>query len=101
MIRAMQIAFLLYDGFTSLDAVGPYDVLNRLPGAEAVFVAEQAGPVETEARSLSLLAERPLAEVTSPDILVVPGGMGNRELLEREPLLEWIRAVHETTTWTT
>jgi transcriptional regulator GlxA family with amidase domain len=97
----MQIAFLLYDGFTSLDAIGPYDVLNRIPGSEVVFVAEQAGPVETEARSLKLIAERPLAEVTSPDVLVVPGGMGNRGLLEDETLLSWLRDVHETTTWTT
>ncbi len=100
-VRAMQIAFLLYDGFTSLDAIGPYDVLNRIPGAEVVFVAEQAGPVETEARSLKLIAEKPIDEVPSPDIVVVPGGMGSRALLDNETLLGWLRKVHETTTWTT
>jgi transcriptional regulator GlxA family with amidase domain len=97
----MQIAFLLYEGFTSLDAIGPYDVLNHVPGAEPVFVAEQRGPVTTEAGSLSLVATRALEEVPSPDILVVPGGYGNRRLLEHEPLLDWIRGAHETTTWTT
>jgi transcriptional regulator GlxA family with amidase domain len=97
----MQIAFLLYEGFTSLDAIGPYDVLNRIPGAEAVFVAEQRGPVTTEAGSLSLVASHALEAVPSPDILVVPGGYGNRALLEHEPLLGWIRRAHETTTWTT
>jgi putative intracellular protease/amidase len=97
----MQIAFLLYEGVTALDAIGPYDVLNRVPGAEAVFVAEHRGPVTTEAGSLALVASCALEEVPSPDILVVPGGYGNRALLEHEPLLDWIRTAHATTTWTT
>jgi transcriptional regulator GlxA family with amidase domain len=97
----MQIAFLLFPGFTSLDAVGPYDVLSRIPGAEAVFVAERAGPVTNEVGSLSLVAERGLGELTNPDVLVVPGGLGTRRLLEDAPLLDWLRGAHETTTWTT
>ena len=97
----MQIAFLLYDGITALDAIGPYDVLNRLPAADVVFVAEQPGTVTTEAGSLSLVATHSLDAVREPDVLVVPGGLGNRKLLEHEPLLDWIRTVHDTTTWTT
>jgi putative intracellular protease/amidase len=97
----MQIAFLLYPGFTALDAIGPYDVLNRLPGAEVVFVAEQPGPITTEAGSLSLVATHSLEQVSAPDILVVPGGYGNRGLLEHRPLLDWLAAAHEATTWTT
>ncbi len=97
----MQVALVLYDGFTALDIIGPYDVLNALPHSEPVFVAEQAGPVANESRSLSLVADRSLSEVTSPDIVVVPGGLGTRVLLEHEPLLSWLREVHETTTWTT
>jgi putative intracellular protease/amidase len=97
----MQIAFLLYDRFTALDAIGPFDVLGQLPDAEPVFVAEQAGPVANDSGRLSLVAERSLDEVTVPDIVVVPGGLGTRVLLEREPLLEWLRTAHESTTWTT
>ena len=97
----MQIAYLLYDGFTALDITGPHDVFNSVPGNEAVFVAEKPGPIRNESDTLSLVADASLAEVTRPDIVVVPGGFGNRTLLEHEPLHEWIRAVHETTTWTT
>jgi putative intracellular protease/amidase len=97
----MQIAYLLYDRFTALDIIGPHDVLNSVPGNEAVFVAENAGPVRNESDTLSLLADASLDEVLSPDIVVVPGGFGNRVLLEHEPLHDWIRTVHETTTWTT
>src|SRR5205807_1524828 len=75
--------------------------LNRLPGAEVAFVAEQAGPVSTEAGSLTLNASHSLQQVLAPEILVVPGGLGNRRLLEHEPLLGWIAAVHDKTTWTT
>jgi transcriptional regulator GlxA family with amidase domain len=97
----MQIAYLLYERFTALDITGPHDVFNSVPGNEAIFVAEQAGPVRNESNTLSLVADASLAEVTSPDIVVVPGGFGNRMLLEHEPLHAWIRDVHETSTWTT
>jgi transcriptional regulator GlxA family with amidase domain len=97
----MQIAYLLYERFTALDITGPHDVFNSVPGNEAVFVAEKAGPVRNESDTLALVADASLDEVRSPDIVVVPGGFGNRALLEHEPLHEWIRAVHETTTWTT
>jgi len=97
----MQVAYLLYDRFTALDITGPHDVLNSVPGNESIFVAERAGPVRNESDTLSLVADASLDEITSPDIVVVPGGFGNRMLLEHEPLHEWIRGVHETSTWTT
>ena len=97
----MQIAFLLYDGFTALDITGPYDVLQNLPGSDPVFVAEQAGPVRNESRTLALVADQSLQDVPAPDIVVVPGGLGTRVLLEHEPLLTWLRTAHESTTWTT
>jgi putative intracellular protease/amidase len=97
----MQIAYLLYDRFTALDIIGPHDVLNSVPGNESIFVAEKPGSIRNESDTLSLVADASLAEVQSPDIIVVPGGFGNRILLEHEPLHEWIRAVHETSTWTT
>ena len=97
----MQIAYLLYDRFTALDIVGPHEVFNSVPGNESIFVAEQSGPVRNESDTLSLVADASIDEVRSPDILVIPGGFGTRKLLDHEPLLEWIRQVHETSTWTT
>jgi putative intracellular protease/amidase len=97
----MQIAYLLYDRFTALDIIGPHDVLNSVPGNESVFVAEERGPVRNESDTLSLVADASIDEVRSPDIVVVPGGFGNRALLEHEPLHDWIRTVHENTAWTT
>jgi transcriptional regulator GlxA family with amidase domain len=97
----MEIAIPLYDGFTALDAVGPYDVLSRIPGAEVKFVAVEPGPKRTENDMLSMTAEYALSEVTSPEVLVVPGGYGTRRLLDDEALLSWIRGVHETSTYTT
>jgi transcriptional regulator GlxA family with amidase domain len=97
----MQIVFLLYDRFTALDITGPHEVLNSVPGNESIFVAENRGPIRNESDTLSLVADASLAEVPNPDILVVPGGYGTRALLEHEPLLGWIREVHETTAWTT
>jgi transcriptional regulator GlxA family with amidase domain len=97
----MNTAILLYDGFTALDAIGPYEVLSRIPGARATFVAAEPGPVRTDNDMLSLIADRALADVTAPDVVLVPGGPG--EVAERAggPALEWLRKVHETSTWTT
>jgi putative intracellular protease/amidase len=97
----MLITIPLYDRFTALDAVGPYEVLARLPGAEVVFVAEEAGPVRTDTRALTLVAERSLADVDACDVVVVPGGPGTREMLEPQPLHDWLRAIDATTQWTT
>ena len=97
----MNIAILLYDRFTALDAVGPYEVLRALPGAQVSFVAKTAGVQRNDAGSLRLVAERDLGSVTSADIVVVPGGPG-QETAERDPeILEWLRAIHATTQWTT
>jgi len=97
----MNTAILLYDGFTALDAIGPYEVLSRLPGGSVTFVAAEAGPVRTDNGMLTVQAERSLAEVRAPEIVLVPGGPG--EVAERAggPALDWLRAAHETSTWTT
>jgi len=95
------ITIPLYDRFTALDAVGPYEVLSRLPGAEIVFVAEEAGPVRTDTRALTLVAERALADIDACDVVVVPGGPGTREMLQPQPLHDWLRAIDATTQWTT
>ena len=97
----MQVAYLLYDRFTALDITGPHDVLNSVPGTESIFVAEEAGPVRNESDTLSLVADAAIPDITEPDVLVVPGGFGTRALLDHQPLLDWIRSVHERTTWTT
>ncbi|MEU4035105.1 DJ-1/PfpI family protein [Streptomyces collinus] len=96
----MQIAVVVYDGFTALDAVGPYEILVRTPGAETVFVGERPGPVRTDTGALGIVADRSLAEVTRPDVVVVPGGPGQSALMEHRPLLDWLRAVDATSTWT-
>ncbi|HTD57477.1 MAG TPA: DJ-1/PfpI family protein [Solirubrobacteraceae bacterium] len=96
----MDIAILVYDRFTSLDAVGPYEVLSRLPGARVTFVAENVGPVRTDTRQLALLAEATLDELAHPDIVLVPGGPGQVDLMEDGPVHEWLRAADATSTWT-
>jgi putative intracellular protease/amidase len=97
----MRIALLIFDGLTALDAIGPYEVLSRLPGAELDFVAPEAGVKRTDTGSLGLEASKSIEELVDPDILLVPGGEGNRALMTDERVLDWIRAAHETTTWTT
>lgn len=97
----MQIAIPLFERFTALDAIGPYEVLSRLPGAQVTFVAKHPGQLRTDNGMLGLAADAALADIPRPDVIVVPGGQGTRALLADEELLGWLRAAHETTQWTT
>jgi transcriptional regulator GlxA family with amidase domain len=96
----MEIAIPLYDRFTALDAVGPYEVLWRLPGARVRWIGAEARPYATD-RGLQLVAEATFDDVRAPDVLLVPGGTGTRDALGDERLVDWIRAAHATSTWTT
>jgi transcriptional regulator GlxA family with amidase domain len=97
----MNIAIPIFDRLTALDAVGPYEVLSRLPGATVHFVALQTGPKRTETEMLALVADRSLDELTNPEVVVVPGGFGTRALMEDEAMLSWLRRAHATSEWTT
>jgi putative intracellular protease/amidase len=97
----MKIAIPLFDRFTALDAVGPYEVLSRLPGAEVTFVASEPGPKRTDTQMLAITADARLSGLREPEIVVVPGGFGTRQLTDDGELLDWIRHAHEHSAWTT
>ncbi len=97
----MQIAIPLFHQLTALDCIGPYEVLQRLPGAEVVFVAEEPGEVRTDNGFLGLMADKTFADVPQPDVVVVPGGVGTRAHEEGSSLVDWVKSAHATTKFTT
>jgi putative intracellular protease/amidase len=98
----MKIAIPIFDGFTALDAIGPYDVLSRVPGAEVVLCADEPGPKRTESGMVGVTADAALDDIPRPDVLVVPGGVGNRAHLDPDdPYIRWIADLHPHTEWTT
>ena len=97
----MQIAIVLFDRFTALDAIGPYQVLANLPDAEVVFVGERPGPVADDHQTLRVEAEAAFADVPRPGIVVVPGGPGQAGQMDGSPLREWLLAADQTSEWTT
>ena len=96
----MRIVIPLFDGFTALDAVGPYEVLCRLPDAEIIWTALEAGPVTAEPGALTLMAKVATSEIDACDVLVVPGGPRSR-VAAKAGLADWVRRVHPSTQWTT
>lgn len=96
----MQIIFLFYDGMTALDAVGPHEILCRLPGASIKRVAKSPGNIKTDS-GLILYADYALSDVLDADVLFIPGA-GNATTLRKYPeILNWVRSIHSKTTWTT
>lgn len=97
----MHITVLLYDGFTATDCIGPHEVLASMPDATVEFVAREAGIVYNDTRSLGAVAARGIDEITATDVLLIPGGPGDRKVREDQKTLEWIRQIDKTTQWTT
>jgi transcriptional regulator GlxA family with amidase domain len=97
----MQVAIVVFEGITVLDAVGPYEVLSYLPDAEVRLVSTAKAPVRNQKGSLSLFADWTLDETPRPDVIVMPGGPGEADVRKDERVLAWLRRVHETTLWTT
>ena len=98
----MQIAIGLYPGFTALDAIGPYQVLANVPGAEVLLCAQRAGRLSDDAGLLHLDIEHTFDEVSAPDVLLVPGGFVTRRLVrDGDAIVDWVGAAHATTTFTT
>jgi transcriptional regulator GlxA family with amidase domain len=94
-------AIPLFPRFTALDAVGPYEVLQRIPSIDVVFVGHRRGEVRTENGMLGVTCDAAFEEVGAPDVVVVPGGIGTRQLIHDDAIRGWLRSVHPNTTFTT
>jgi putative intracellular protease/amidase len=97
----MLVAIPLFPQFTALDAIGPYEVLQRIPDLDVVFIGHERGEVRSENGFLGITRDATFDEVTHPDIVVFPGGVGTRPLMHDERVLDWVRTAHETSTFTT
>lgn len=98
--KRFQIVILLHPGVTALDAVGPYEVFSRMSNTEVRLVGKEVGPVTTEGRALLLGVTHTIAETPSPDLVLVPGGTTTPGQMVDDDVLDWLRKVHDTTTWT-
>lgn len=97
----MQVAIPLFPQFTALDGIGPYEVLQRIPDLDVVFIGHERGEVRSENGFLGITRDATFEEVPRPDIVVFPGGVGTRPLMHDERVLEWVRTAHETSRFTT
>jgi putative intracellular protease/amidase len=97
----MDIAIPIFDGITALDAIGPYEVLSRLPGARVHFLALEPGAKRTGNRMLALTADEALSDLPQPEVIVFPGGHGTDTVMHDEAVLAWVRTAHESSRWTT
>ena len=97
----MLVAIPLFPRFTALDAVGPYEVLQRIPLLDVVFIGHQRGEVRTENSMLGLSCDATFEEIGAPDVVVFPGGIGTRQLIHDETIRAWLQSVHPHTTFTT
>ncbi len=98
---ALQVAIPLFPRFTALDAIGPYEVLQRVPSIDVTFVGHRRGEVRSDNGMLGVTVDAAFADLATPDVVVFPGGMGTRSLTTDEVVLEWVREAHLTSRLTT
>lgn len=96
----MKIVIFLYENFTALDCIGPYEVLSRLPGAQVSFVSVDGGIVRADTRMLGIATEGGIADFDTADILLIPGGPGDEAAAADARVIEWLRKMHAQTKWT-
>jgi transcriptional regulator GlxA family with amidase domain len=101
MTADLQVVIPLFPGFTALDAIGPYEVLQRIPPVDVTFIGHHLGEVRSDNGMLGITVDGTFADFPRPDVIVFPGGFGTRPLEHDELLLEWLRAAHLTTSYTT
>ncbi|MFI7675995.1 DJ-1/PfpI family protein [Actinophytocola sp. NPDC049390] len=97
----MRITILLFDRMAALDAIGPYEVLRYSENAEVVFVGKEKGEVRAGQGTLGLVADAALSDVRETDVVLVPGGPGQVDLMADDEVLSWLREIDKTSTWTT
>ena len=97
----MKVAIALFDRVTALDAIGPYEILQRVPDFEITFVGHRVGTVRTENGMLGLSVDATFEDLPAPDIVLVPGGFGSRALVTDDRVLDWLRTAHRTSVLTT
>ena len=97
----MRIVFFVYEGLTTLDVVGPHEVLARLPGVEAVTASPDGGPVTVDTGTLGLVPTASISDIESADVLVVPGGVSGTFAAAADPAITgWVRDISAGATWT-
>ena len=97
----MQVAIPLFPRFTALDGIGPYEVLQRIPELDVTFVGHHRGEVRSDNGFLGISVDATFDELPRPDVIVFPGGIGTRDLMDDHAVLDWLRTAHETTAFTT
>ncbi len=101
MTGRLRIAIPLFPRFTALDAIGPYEVLQQIPTFDITFVGHDKGEVRADNGMLGLVIDGTFEDLPDPDVIVFPGGVGTRPLQSEERVLDWLRAAHATSTYTT
>ena len=96
----MQIGLLLFPNLTQLDLAGPFEVFARTPGATVHVVWKTAAPVRTD-RGLMLVPTTTFAACPQLDVICVPGGPGQIDLMDDDETLDWLRRQAERARWIT
>lgn len=84
------IGMLVFPRLTQLDMTGPYEVLARLPNTVVHLIAKTREPVETD-RGMMIVPNMTYADCPQLDVIMVPGGPGQQDLMEDETVLDFLR----------
>lgn len=98
----MLINILTYQGMTMLDAIGPYEVLSRLPEARIQFVALDSKAITSDVGFMTFLPTCDLNSSGQSEVLLVPGGPPKfvMPVAKNLKIQQWLKNQHEGSRYT-
>src|SRR5437764_1034748 len=89
-MTSLSFGLLLFPQMTQLDLTGPFEVFARVPDAATHLTWKSLEPVRTD-RGLTILPTTRFADCPPLDVICVPGGPGQTELMEDAEVLDFLR----------
>ena len=78
---------LLFNGFETLDAMGPAEIIGVLPDRFRLRMCSQSGGLQISAQNVRVDTE-PFSAIAPGGVILLPGGIGTRALVKDEAFLQ-------------
>lgn len=91
-VHMTNFNIVLFDGFETLDAFGPAEIIGRMQDHYKMGFYSQDGGIIASAQNVRIETS-PFAEMDQDGILLLPGGMGTRTLVGDTCYLDCLKAL--------
>jgi cyclohexyl-isocyanide hydratase len=89
--RPLSVGCFIFERMDQTDFTVPFEILSRMPDTTVQIVGKERAPVR-DVQRLRLTPDVSIAETGTFDVLLMPGGYGQQQLMSDEEVLSLIRS---------